>query len=308
MRRYVVVTAAVLAVLAACGAPTPPTPPDAVFAVAAGAPVCVDRPPVEVVFGMGLTPKGAPLGTAEPTLFARCTTKTERVRGRGEWSVRVEEHADGDIAPLAAALRLPDEDSGGSCSAVATGVPELYAADATGRALLVRWPIGVCGQPRAEVEAALARLTWRPAVRHRLKQVRTEAAIDSGCEERMKNMAAVEGFRPDRSGIGSPGSSAVPPVVRACTYTIDERGDTPVGQYVSGGTTTVAIWRAVILALRSAPSAQPGCTTEGRRFTVVDAAPYGSLYVELDGCRRVLLPEGDVRVATPRVLQELARV
>jgi hypothetical protein len=185
-------------------------------------------------------------------------------------------------------------------------VPELYAVDATGRAVLVRWPTGACGKPRPEIDAALTTLTWRPATRLRLKQVRSQAVMDSGCEERVKNMAAVEGPRPDSSGIASPGSSAAPPAVWACTYTIDERGDTPTGRYVSGGPTTVAVWRAVVLALRTAPPAPPGCTAEGRRFTVVNAAPYDSLYVELDGCRRVLLPDGGLRVATPRLLQALA--
>ncbi len=303
--RCAAAVAAALVVLSACGSADLAPPRDAVFTVVAGAPVCVDRPAVHGA----LTSQAmrTPMGREEPTRFARCRHVNQIVPGRGEWLMRTEERADGDIAALAVALRLPDDGGGAdNCPAIGIVLPEVYAVDATGRAVLVRWPLGACSQPRPEVAAALAALRWTPEATRQVRQVRTQAVIDSGCGDRVKNMAAVEGAATDRPVRGgSPESLAVPKRVWACTYAIDEHGDTPEGSYASGGRTTVAVWRAVVLALRTAPLAPPGCTTQGRRFTVLHS-PEGWVFIERDGCRRVLLPDGGLRVATPQVLQALA--
>ena len=64
-----------------------------------------------------------------------------------------------------------------------------------------------------------------------------------------------------------------------------------------------AAWAGVVGALDAAPRLGTACTTLGTRFALLLAPASDVTYVELDGCRRVLLPDGGMRQATPRLVR-----
>src|SRR5215212_2363688 len=271
-----------------------------------GGHVCFDRAaPGGPGLGGANNTRRAALGPDEPAAFVQCDVVTERVPGRGEWTMRRERQAVAGTEALAAALRLPNLPStGDSCLAYADVPPELWALDGAGRAVLVHWPLDGCGHLRREAPTAHAAVHWGPWATRRLRQVVSQAAIDSGCVDRIKQMAAIEG--PRARSAGTLGDLTRVRSVNACTYAIDDRSATPTGAFEAGRTITGPAWQDVRGALESAPPATRGCSTLGQRFAVLTADPGGNVYVELDGCRRVLLPDGGLRLATPRLLQDLA--
>jgi hypothetical protein len=236
-----------------------------------------------------------------------CHQTVERVPGRGEWSVRVERRAEAGTAALAAALRLPDEELGGACNLDAVIVPELWALDGRGTASLVRWPIGSCGKPRTEVSEAFAAVRWSTVASRRVQQIAPQAALDTGCLTAVKHMAAIDAGDSGREHpAGALGELTRASGVRACTYRIVDRSETPQGDFVSGGRIEGKAWQEVRWALEAAPPAPATCAGLGQRFQVLTADQGEAVYLELDGCRRVLLPYGRLRLATPRLLAALA--
>jgi hypothetical protein len=270
--------------------------------------VCLDGPgPGEQLSGEAAAKERPVLGPGEPAGFVECDTATERVPDQGEWSVRRERRADAGSAALASALRLPDlPATGGGCNAIGHVVPELYALDVAGHAALVRWPVDGCGHPRTEVVEAHQAVRWTPVASRRLRQIAPQAALDSGCSPDWKDMVVVEGVgAAARYGRGTLDALAKARTVRACTYRVTERGQTPVGSFEAGRTLDAAAWQVVLRVLETAPAAPDGCTTVGQRFATLSTDDTQTLYVELDGCRRVLTPDGGLRAATPRLVQEL---
>jgi hypothetical protein len=80
---------------------------------------------------------------------------------------------------------------------------------------------------------------------------------------------------------------------KVCVYRVppgERGGPKPAGEFESGGKLTAARWAAVKRALAAAGPAS-ACTTPGSRFAVLHL-PAGLIYVEADGCRRVLIEGG----------------
>ena len=306
------VTAAL--VLGGCGGtgspPRTSAAAPAVVTLAPGDHVCLDRQGPGEQLSQDAAAQARPvLGPGEPAGFVECVVATERLPGRGEWTVRRERRAAGGAQALAAALRLPDlPATGGGCLAYGQVVPELYALDDDGPAVLIRWPVDGCGHLRSEVAAAHGTVRWAEVASRPLRQITPQAALDSGCASGWKDMAAVsDSAAAGRRGRGSLRTVGTAGHVRACTYRITERGETPFGSFESGGRLEGAAWQVVLRALEAAPPAPIGCRVLGQRFIVLSADAGEPLYVELDGCRRVLTPDGGLRTATPQLLQELSR-
>jgi hypothetical protein len=59
---------------------------------------------------------------------------------------------------------------------------------------------------------------------------------------------------------------------------------------------------------RTTPPAVRACSGLGNRFAVLLTATADATYVELDGCRRILTPDGGFRQATTAVLAALRAV
>lgn len=221
--------------------------------------------------------------------------------------MRIEQQAGAGAAALAAALRLPDEPpTGASCLAYGQVAPELWAVDAAGRAILVRVPVDSCGHFRHEFEVALDQAGWRETGRRRFSQTVPQAAIDAGCEDKWKDMAAVEARQAAAEGSPRPAGTtaglAEAGSGKVYVYGIDDR-TTPAGSFRSGRRLRDAAWAGVVGALDAAPRLGTACTTLGTRFALLLAPASDVTYVELDGCRRVLLPDGGMRKATPRLVR-----
>ena len=249
------------------------------------------------------------LGKDEPARLVRCVGDTQRIPGQGEWQVRIEEQAGAGAPALAAALRLPDlPPSGQMCLAYLDAPSDLWAVDASGRAVLVREPVDGCGHVRPEVKSALEHAGWRETGRRRLVQTVPQAAIDTRCDPAWKDMAAVEARQAAADGTtppaGTADSLAKAVAGNLCVYAIDDR-ETPAGTFVSGRPLRRAAWGAVVEAMDAAPRADGACTTVGSRFALVMTPGWEPAYVELDGCRRVLLPGGGFRRATPALVRLL---
>jgi hypothetical protein len=313
-----------VALLAACGASTGSqavgtaaldvaspgaTGPD-VVRVAAHGHVCLDRATSDAAAaGPSAGPRPAvPAGA--PGILVRCRVDVESVRGDGQWQVRLEETAVSGVGALVAAVRLPDlPRTDGACPAIGQVAPDVWAVDAAGRAVRFRWPVDGCGLIRTEAMTALEAVRWRTAAFKRLQQVASQAALDSGCEMQWKEMAAIEATSGIRHAAGDLSGLSALSAGKVCVYRITDR-QTPGGTFAAGSRLTGPAWRRLAsdLAVAPADDAASTCSTVGSRFAVVEPGTAQEAYVELDGCRRILAPQGGFRASTDAVVADLRAV
>jgi hypothetical protein len=233
-----------------------------------------------------------------------CVSRPERRAGGGSDLVAVQERAD-DVAALVAALRLPDaEPTHGACTFELPAVPWLALLDAGGRWVRPGVPVDSCGKPRREFRTAFGQLRTTTVSTRVLRPITSDEAAAAGCEQRWADMAWMAGVAA-RSGGGAPGTANTLPAndaeVRVCVYRVpvSERGaDKPAGEFESGR--PLPAWPAVRRALATAGPAA-ACATPATRFAVL-RPPVGEIYVEGDGCRRLLPDGGSLQQAPPALL------
>jgi hypothetical protein len=85
--------------------------------------------------------------------------------------------------------------------------------------------------------------------------------------------------------------------VRLCRYRVpasEQRSGKPAGQFVAGGILAKRRWTAIATAVRAAGPARR-CATPAGEFALLRHADDtgGELYVELDGCRRIMWQRPD---------------
>jgi hypothetical protein len=230
-----------------------------------------------------------------PVSAVMCSLDTERVPGQGEWSVRVRRSAEGDVAELVSALQVPDERPGNaSCTAHWDPDPQVWLLDAAGRAARPAWPRDVCSHLQERPLEVLARVTFAESGRRRIEVVTPQAALDSGCEVAVKNVVGVDA--PTADGTGSLTGLQASGSGRACRYDI-EAADVLTGTFAAGARLEGRLWRDLVRALAAAGAARP-CTDPPGALALI-GTPGGEIaYVELDGCRRILTPDGGLRQAT----------
>ncbi len=203
-----------------------------------------------------------------------------------------------DIDALVAALRLPDEPrTTNPCTMELRGVRWFVLLDADGRWVRPGLPVEACGKVRMEVvDAALALQTTEVSSRVVRVLVTAEQAV-TGCAPGWSNVVAMH---TQTSGVSQslPTAPALPGGdVRLCVYTVpaDQRGtEKPAGEVVSGGVLGPDRVAAIAAALPQLPLAQE-CTGPAGSFAILfTSGNHDAVYVELDGCRRVLMyaPDG----------------
>ncbi|MEU4218203.1 hypothetical protein [Actinoplanes sp. NPDC026623] len=242
------------------------------------------------------------IGTFRPVAAVMCGEATRRRPDGGTDGIGVEDRAD-DVAALLAALRLPDapppspEPSADDlspdmiCTADGYAQPRLVLLDGRGRWVRPGIPRDDCGKPRAEVSAAMEKLRWTRTATRVLQEIESAEAAASGCDQVFTDMVWFTGFYPpaqqgDLAPLADDAAS-----VRLCIYRVKERepdNDKPQGDFVSGGLLPPARWAAVKRAVRASGEAGT-CTTPANRFARLET-PQGDIYVELDGCRRLVAP------------------
>ncbi|RIV40073.1 hypothetical protein [Micromonospora radicis] len=228
-----------------------------------------------------------------PSAAVVCRAEPQRRPGGGTDLVAMEERA-ADVAALVAALRLPDRPTVGNCTLELPFVPWLALLDAQGRWVRPGVPTDDCGKPRIEFRTAYEQLSTERVATRVLRELESDAAAASGCSQDWADMVWATGEFGGGQGTVpdplAPGSAAV----RVCVYQVpvpERGGDKPAGEFESGRTLSAAQWTEVGRELvATAPAAS--CDTPAGRFAVLHL-PTGQVYVEADGCRRILIEVGN---------------
>jgi hypothetical protein len=128
-----------------------------------------------------------------------------------------------------------------------------------------------------------------------LGEIESAEAAASGCDQVNTDMVWFTGvYPPTRQGALIPQGGLAPLAddtasVRLCIYQVKASGrdsEKPQGDFVSGGTLPTGRWAAVKRAVQTSGKASP-CTTPADRFARL-VTPRGDIYLELDGCRRLV--------------------
>jgi hypothetical protein len=231
--------------------------------------------------------------TFHPVAAVMCREDTRRRADGGTDAIAVEDRAD-DVTALLAALRRPDApppDPDEFCNLDGYITPRLVLLDGQGRWVRPRIPRDACDKPLAEAAAAIDKLHWTRVTTRVVGEVESADAAASGCDQVYTDMVWFTGvYPPTRQGdLAPPADDAAS--VRLCIYQVKPSGrdsEKPQGDFVSGGMLPAGRWAAVKRAVRASGKATP-CTTPANRFARLET-PQGDVYVELDGCRRLVAP------------------
>jgi len=245
-------------------------------------------------------PTGAERGTAglppladdfAPVAVVICGTSPRPAPSGGEDMVAGEQRSE-SVEALTAALRLPSERrSSGACTAMLVQAPWFALLDAQGRWVRPGVPVNSCGQPRREVLDAFDALPLTTVRSSKVGEVTSAEAAAAGCGQRWADMVSVQ---------AGWGGSAAPPRgyapapsarMRLCVYDVPpaERGTgKPAGTFLRGGPMSPQRWAAVRDELPQGIAARP-CQEHAGRFALLFEGDREPIYVELDGCRRVLV-------------------
>jgi hypothetical protein len=159
---------------------------------------------------------------------------------------------------VAAVRRDDDRAPAAGCRADLVLDPQVWFIDATGRAVVPRWPRHSCGHLLKDGQATLAALTWTTTARVRIKQLVPQAALDAGCETAFKylvQMTADEGGAAKAGSFADLAHGSAPHLCRYSRIGADP-GD---GTFESGHPLSATAWAALRQALNGTTLVQP-CT------------------------------------------------
>jgi hypothetical protein len=239
-----------------------------------------------------------------PTAVIRCTAVRELIAGEGEWQFAVTSRAT-DLDLLVRLLRQGSEPQGGGMCPAILVLPTEVTLQIEGERLTVPTATNSCGQTTEPVQQAFSALHWTEVSRTRIAQLRPQAAVDGGCEYGKDVLAIVDGQPGQQAGATATGPGAAltgTGALQVCRYrSVYPDGWTAGsnqgvdGEPRSGGTIDAARAEQVRQALaRTGPAA--ACDRSHSTFAVLRDGPE-IVYVELDGCLRVLIDEHDWRQA-----------
>ncbi|WP_157631236.1 hypothetical protein [Catelliglobosispora koreensis] len=249
--------------------------------------------------GPGLSPNPEVPYQPLPVDFAavsatRCLQTFLGVPGEGEWLTIEEQTAAGGLTQLADALRKPDINQGAAACDLAWRAPIVITLiDASGKTVIPRVPVNECQTPSPEVVTAIKQLQWTTVKQTKLRQVRSQLEIGSGCGGSWKPMVALEGTNPDPKSHAPSVPTPRPAVLRVCRYSLNSAdtiagynntGSYAVGKLASAGELTGTKLDAFLDAYAKAGPAKP-CSSPQVPFAIV--SPSGPwIAVELGGCHR----------------------
>lgn len=253
-------------------------------------------------------PQAAVPAHFDAVAVVRCVTEFRTVPGDGEWKFSAAQRADSGLAAFLAALRLPSvTPSPGEAYACTGQIPTpLALVDAHGAIIQPSLPSDACG-PLTQVTSAISALRWKTVTEQRISQIQTQSGLDSGCEPQYKDVfeLPVPSNALPWSKVRRPANPAPNEV---CIYALAPTSDSTltVGTFAGGVKLTAAQRDAVVKALGLAGDAPaPKCTLTASRMVVLAGPGADGIVVELDGCRRVMWPNGFVDAAPGTLLQAL---
>ncbi|MET7399399.1 hypothetical protein ABZS66_38540 [Dactylosporangium sp. NPDC005572] len=231
-----------------------------------------------------------------PVGIVLCRTAARAEDGGGE-AMFLDELRGTDVEALVRAVRLADQPrTDGLCNMMLYAVPWFALLAADGSWVRPGVPADGCGTIRIEVRDAVDRLQLQRVASTRLHTTLSAGAAASGCGQSYSDMVATE------TANGRPlatGPIELPPAdasVRLCVYRVAaaEQGTVkPGGQFEHGAVLPAATWQTIRAALPQAPlKPTTACTAHASRFAMLApataAASTPQVFVELDGCQRVL--------------------
>lgn len=232
-------------------------------------------------------------GSFTPIAAVVCATQHERRADGGEDLLQVESRAD-DIAALVAALRLPDQPpTQNPCTTDLPLVAWFALLDGAGRWIRPGVPTDSCGKVRIEVRKAASALHLTRTSSRTLSEIESAGAAKAGCNQGWADIVSVEAGRSLAPAATNANPLASAAQVRLCVYRVpvSEQGTgKPAGEFERGGVLTPqrreAIEKALVLTV-----AARACTAHTNRFALLRApdGTGGEIYVELDGCQRILV-------------------
>ena len=250
----------------------------------------------------------------------RCGTMLRTVPGDGEWQFADAQRADSGLAALLTALRLPSQTpptGDFACAAIGMLLPDFGLVDASGNVIKPRLPQTYCGLPLNQVLTALNALPWRTEAEQRLNQTQNQQEVKTGCYPQYKDVFELP-LPPTPepwSQVRHP-ASTLPPL--ACIYAVEHapkgsssssgsNGATPAGDFVRGMKLNSARQSTIEQTLNmNAEDPAPPCTSKATRFAVFFGIGADGVAVELDGCQRVLWPNGFTSPAPAMLLEAIA--
>lgn len=287
---------AVLLVLALGGACTAFAPPRRPAPVQASWPGCAAVGAFVDDRGQGPTGVGGVPAGFTPTTEVLCD-QGERQTAAGD-TVGVDlERTSTEVGPLLTYLAQPSKrTSSGACTADGWLPPWLFLVDASGHYVAPQIPVDGCGKPLGWY-VDRDRLAWETSpysdrVVREAPAGENSQARQSGCPTTHPDV--VDGYATSphrRSGVFTSDPFAGRSL-RYCVYDVDasERGSVPSpGIFVSGYNLVEDERAGVVSALLSAAEVPEPCTESHSSFALVGPRDGGpSLFIELDGCRRVV--------------------
>ncbi|GAA3874348.1 hypothetical protein GCM10022381_16440 [Leifsonia kafniensis] len=249
----------------------------------------------------------------EPVAASVCNYDTFVEDEQGSWMGATLERRVGDFTALREALGAPDDvpEQNQACDASFQSTPPLWLQDAHGATIRVAWPKDVCGRITQDARAAFAHLAVEESTFFPIRLLATRAALDAGCD-------GTRGFPADKLASSSDAAKPKDPAwlaaldsadtILVCRYGTDQAAGT--GRFVSAKTLDQAQSTGFAANVASATDAS-ACTEAVGAFVVVTpksgvnvAGPAFS--VELDGCQRLISPDGIPYSAPPEVLALLS--
>ncbi|WP_329089377.1 hypothetical protein [Streptosporangium sp. NBC_01469] len=237
-----------------------------------------------------------------PVQVIRCRWESRYLPGKGRWEIVVEEHADGPASELMSELRRPSEKSifSQNCLMVGIVVDYFVVVDSSGRAVLPDAPTSVCGGPFKSVLDAIRRLSYRVDKQTPIRRVESEKAFRAGCGDEYSDLI----YRLGRPGAAARIWNPPPTGLRVCVFRIAEKisgraktSNTLTGRFESSHILKGDRLRSLLTALDTAPATD--CPSDHTRFAVLDPGHHTRAYVELDGCRNLMRPDGTLGRLTP---------
>ncbi|MEV0419986.1 hypothetical protein [Streptosporangium canum] len=242
-----------------------------------------------------------------PIQVIRCRWDFRYLPSKGRWEIVIKEHADGPASELMTELRRPSERSIFGRRVICTD--ELIVADyfvvvdSSGRAVLPDVPRGVCGKPFPSTLDALRGLPYQVDEQIPVRRVESDKAFRTGCGDDYPDLL---------SRFGQPGVTTRtwdPPLkgLRVCVFRTAKKisntrdtvkpSDVVDGRFEFSRILKGDSLRTLLTALDTAPASD--CSGDHTRFAVLNPGHYGQAYVELDGCRNLLRPDGTLGRLTP---------
>lgn len=248
-----------------------------------------------------------------------CKTVAQTVPGDGEWQFADAQRADSGLAALLAALRLPSQPppSGTyACTAIGMVQPYFGLVDANGNVIRPRLPQTACGLPQIKALDALSALSWRTEAQQRLNQTQNQQEVVSGCYPQYKDVfelsqptSALPWSKTSHQANTLPAMACI----YAAGYMPRSPGSTTESSAVVGddfirGTRLDSVQESALVHELSlvGDSPAPKCSQTATRFAVLFVTDAAGVGVELDGCQRVLWPDGYLSPAPASLIQTIS--